>query len=677
MKNISIYIENERLDLFEDENIIINSSVQNIQDISKVFTDYSQSFSVPASQKNNRIFRHYYNQDITNGFDARVKRQGKIEIATLPFREGKIRLEGVLMKNGKPESYKITFFGNLVSLADLFGEDTLKDLDLSLYNHEYDAGTIRTAFDAEDYDNGVSNTGLFFDTLVYVPISPQRRFLYNQSSTNSLDVATQPIKIEDLTLGMRVSTILERIALKYDISFSDHVINDTGTLSRLYMSLGNTDEGVILRASDDVLLTSKYTQRVDYDGIHEGQSYEYHSLKVIPRVGYEDVTYTITAKDVTNNESTSKTITGEGGFGLGLRSKDFDTLPQQREVEFYVNADKPFFFDAEVWHTLERYIEINPPTLTRSYSTTKVTDLTSENIAVEVIVAENMPDMKVKDFVTGIINAFNLVIIPTSDTSYYVNFLNNWYLEGKVEDITPYVSIENVDISGQGFLSEINFEFEEPSTLLALNFFNQTGRYYGNLKHIVTDSSGEKVDGEEFSVKLPFEQMVYERLYDGVTNDLTNFQYGYKVDEELERTETKPILFFSSHTGLGDYPIQIDNGSGGTKTVTECRLPFVSNMQFSDPAKRQSITFGSDTDTYTQSPVINSLYSLYWEDYITDIFSPKRRLFKYTAKLPHHLLTRLKLNDKVIVKGTRHIINKMEINLTDNTTQLELLNDIY
>ena len=60
-KNIDIYIEGKRLDLFEDENITINSSVQNINDISKVFTDFSQSFTVPASQNNNKIFKHYYN----------------------------------------------------------------------------------------------------------------------------------------------------------------------------------------------------------------------------------------------------------------------------------------------------------------------------------------------------------------------------------------------------------------------------------------------------------------------------------------------------------------------------------------------------------------------------------------------------------------------------------------
>ena len=49
MNKVDIYINNQRLDLFQDEEISINLNVQNIQDLSKVFTDFTQSFTVPAS----------------------------------------------------------------------------------------------------------------------------------------------------------------------------------------------------------------------------------------------------------------------------------------------------------------------------------------------------------------------------------------------------------------------------------------------------------------------------------------------------------------------------------------------------------------------------------------------------------------------------------------------------
>jgi len=79
MINTDLYIQDIRqdtdpisyikVDLFKDENIELNSSVSNINDISKTFSDFSQSFTIPASDKNNAVFLHYYNTDIDSVFN--------------------------------------------------------------------------------------------------------------------------------------------------------------------------------------------------------------------------------------------------------------------------------------------------------------------------------------------------------------------------------------------------------------------------------------------------------------------------------------------------------------------------------------------------------------------------------------------------------------------------------
>jgi hypothetical protein len=66
MNKVDIYVNGYRLDIFDDEQISINLSVQNVQDISKVFTDFTQGFTVPASPNNNEILQHYYNPSITS-----------------------------------------------------------------------------------------------------------------------------------------------------------------------------------------------------------------------------------------------------------------------------------------------------------------------------------------------------------------------------------------------------------------------------------------------------------------------------------------------------------------------------------------------------------------------------------------------------------------------------------
>ena len=81
MQRLQLYIENNEsqevlIDLFDNETIQLTSTIQDVKDIGKVFTDFSQTFSVPASETNNKVFRHFYNFNITgNAFDARKKRK--------------------------------------------------------------------------------------------------------------------------------------------------------------------------------------------------------------------------------------------------------------------------------------------------------------------------------------------------------------------------------------------------------------------------------------------------------------------------------------------------------------------------------------------------------------------------------------------------------------------------
>ena len=110
MRGVSVYIEGQKLDLFDDEQIKVTSIQQNVQDINAVLTDFSQSFTVPASTNNNAIFNHFYQNDVSQTIDQNIRRAAFIEIDLTLFRRGKISLEKSEVKNNKPYSYQITFY---------------------------------------------------------------------------------------------------------------------------------------------------------------------------------------------------------------------------------------------------------------------------------------------------------------------------------------------------------------------------------------------------------------------------------------------------------------------------------------------------------------------------------------------------------------------------------------
>ena len=115
MISLQLYIEGQQVELHDNESVVLKQSIKDVQDLEKVFTDYTRTFNVPASTVNNKIFKHFYNFNI-KGFDARSKKPATLELNYTPFKIGNIKLEGVQMQDNKPVNYRLTFFGNMTSL---------------------------------------------------------------------------------------------------------------------------------------------------------------------------------------------------------------------------------------------------------------------------------------------------------------------------------------------------------------------------------------------------------------------------------------------------------------------------------------------------------------------------------------------------------------------------------
>ena len=226
MNKVDIYVNDVRLDIFQDEQISINLSVQNVQDISKVFTDFTQAFTVPASATNNGVFSYYYRNDVVGGFDGRLRAEARIEINSLPFRTGVIELENVQLKGTDPYAYTITFYGDVVTLTDLFGEDYLYDLDLSEYDHRYD--------DDDIYDRLTTST---YAPLFYPLCSPVKNWFYqsenDEDADNENNIAfrggggggeghqgERGIRYYEFKPALKVTAILTAIGQKYGIAFT-------------------------------------------------------------------------------------------------------------------------------------------------------------------------------------------------------------------------------------------------------------------------------------------------------------------------------------------------------------------------------------------------------------------------------------------------------------------------
>ena len=314
MSAFQLYIGGQRVEQFEDESVSLTQTIQDVRDISKVFTDFSKPFTLPASKNNNKIFRHYYRFNIENGyaFDARKKLDARIELNHNPFREGKIKLEGVDLESGRPKAYRVTFFGRTINLKDLLGDTDLSSLEwLTQFNTNYTGVKIRSTMIDENgltftvndpRDTSETPAQLTFSKALIVPlISNTMRLFYDSSSGTSAQYnnsdgtpnaaaggnlypdGTSPytsdnvhgVYYEDLTYAIKVHLIVKAIESLYpQIRFSDDFFNLTNspeTYQNLYMLLQNKEGRVF--EEEDLTLTKHQIVGWNYKSEYDIRGY--------------------------------------------------------------------------------------------------------------------------------------------------------------------------------------------------------------------------------------------------------------------------------------------------------------------------------------------------------------------------------------------------------------------
>lgn len=550
-KNIELYIKTgidtdattfpyERLELYDFEDINITSKIQDIRDISKIFTDYSREFSVPASRNNNKVFKHYYNWYIDNGFDARFKVDGILKIDGADYKKGKISLLDVSMRDNSPLSYKIVFYGETVSLKDIFGDDELKDLGvkasntsiptvLDKYKFEYDADFAKDGLRYgwvwdevnQELRNPQNTVAVDFQNLCFPFISGKnyyffdtdiesnsptegstesRNLKYDATTANSEDNTPRGLNYLDLKPALRIELIIQSIEERYGLTFNrDGFLNTSNSdYYNLFMWL-NREAGSI---DEQLSESSKLYNLSDFtptgSPTWSGDS-DIDDITLTPLQGYElDITITPSAGSTTDEYLVRIPSIGSGVSYQSIQTGT-QTLPT---IDYKPDASNPYApalgFGA---YPLDIYIEsldggftewsidITLTKFTKSggiWSSSAIYNFNALNLQTFPIggagvttIASQMPKMKVMDFLTSLFKMFNLTTY-FEEGEIYVQTLDSYYQSGQEFDITDYVDTSSGNVGRAKLFSEVNLEFEDPKTFAIVKSNEITGDEFGN-----------------------------------------------------------------------------------------------------------------------------------------------------------------------------------------------------
>ena len=659
-----------KVDLFKDENFELNSSVTNINDISKTFSDFSQSFTVPASDTNNRIFQHYYNSDVDGSFNPNIRVSSLIEIGSLPFRFGLIQLEDVKLKNAQPSSYTIRFFSKVVNLSDSFGDDELTSLDLSEFDHEFNRAVVFNATQNESINNGD----------VYYPlISSVRNFQIGTSNTDDITDSLGAIKFTDLKPAIRAIRIIEAIENKYNITFDREFLN-RAAFGNLFMWLHSYSEQIkVTSTSLGINYTSLTVLQSDWGVPSPEINLTTNSVSINWDTNFPSQNPSNGAKVIVRIFTTSTYPYNLEVYDNGILYYTHTNLFQNTDTEIYNNrkgndpSNHLFTFKVSsiggnLTFTSELQYLGRYRLGTFSFYRFLVASSASQTTANSILkISEQIPKLKVRDFITSIIKMFNLVLTPISNNSFSFIPLDDWYSKGKLVDITKYIDTKDITIKKPRLFKRINFQYQKSGQILNERFRDANGLSlgYGDL------ATTYDIDGGELKVETQFDNLMFERLIDRSNDDVTNVQVGKSIDKNLKPYIGKPYLFYRSGYQFYDLPIKAaenDDLDYTWFTSTENDSIFEQVTQ--------SVNFSSDVSTFLYSEITNNLFSNYWQDYISDLYSSKRRLGNYRAQLPIGKMIDIKLNDRIQISDKAYIINSMRSNLTTGEVNYELLNYI-
>jgi len=681
-QEIQLYINGQRADLFNDETIQVTSSIQNVRDIGKVFTDFSQTFTLPASQANNKIFQHYYSSDVliteTSGFDARFKADAVIEINYQTFREGKIKLEGVDLRDNAPYAYKVTFFGNTVNLKDLLGEDQLDSLDLSAYDVAYNASTIETALSTGIDKNGITKA------IVCPLISAQEYWFYNSSydvRQGNLASSSYGGTWTSLKYAIRMHCLILAIEDKYGIDFSSDFFNSSNAnWYGLYMWL-HREKGAITTATNGPILMEGFD---DYDGFYGvtvengGSRFDFADTEEFDEVVYKNrlfivvdsssASFRVRVKDSGSLILTSSTFTGSTSYTVLLPDVSYNTY-REYEIEPDNSFDVISSLTNPVTHTYYRVSRYVNGSFVASNDYDLETDISIANVSFTVV-SDNIPKMKIIDFLTAIFKMFNLTAYERGGV-IYVKTLASFYAAGSPYDITEYVDVNESSVSPSTLFKQINFQYGGLGTLLAVNHKEQFNLDWGTDQYALS----AKYDGQVYEVTVPFEHMKYERIINQYPVGQTTVQWGWMVDKINTDGSGSPYIglpvVFYPVTSSGNN-IYIYNGST-RDVITNYFIPS-NSVEKVAATDSSNINFKAEFNEYEGVVYEGTLFNEYYSDYIEGVFNAQTRITKITAYLPIKILTQYKPEDTFIVGDRAYKINSVTSNLSDGRSEIELIN---
>jgi hypothetical protein len=293
---------------------------------------------------------------------------------------------------------------------------------------------------------------------------------------------------------------------------------------------------------------------------------------------------------------------------------------------------------------------------------------------------KNIPDMSVMEFLSSIFKMFNIIAEVDASLNVSTKHYDHFMSEGEVKDFTKYVDVSGYDVNRPNLYSSLLMGFEEPQLALEQGYKAVNGRNYGEIKYDLLGSSGVKLSGSTYELKIKNQRTPLEPIDDLDTGN--DFRICYALFSDVGGTEQsiKPMFTYictpDTTTGTVSQIALYGNLTMASSTVYTMPSNVHQRAQASPVGFYGDVGlyFGEERSEYRYGFTMNGngLWNSFYRGTTALMFDEDKRKVKLKAHIPQSQLLLLKLSDTLRLSNKFYNINSLETNYLSGVTELDL-----
>ena len=712
------------LDLFNEEEFLLDISAIESGDIGKVFGISSQTFALPPTKTNDEYFGNLYDLG-SAGEVAFIKTQPcqVINDGQAIF-TGRLYLESVVTNQRGDTIYNVVVTNETVDFKFAIEGLTFGDLDWSDYDHNLTYGNVTSSWD----------DSLFSGEVVYPLVEygnkekdTQSSLLKSGGDSNTFTNADTPLRLDQFKPAVRLRTVMDKIFETAGYTYTSSLFEDSYMDSVYVLATKDAEEGA---TTLNPISQSMYAYK---NGAVQDQAFTVADgdFKVtFPTEEYDNADR-YASSTFTAAEDGKYNFSGQLGcfFSTGSGTS-FALFRKQVELNLYINGSPSTVPTA--YFNLSNYKDGQTATLNYNFTNIQLdsgdtvelyASLFHDNATFAVLAFKGgiganqkttsyfqmyqgpstliggnvnvggsfMPEDSVLEFLNGVIQKFNLVIEPLSEEkkTLQVETFNDWVDKGSVVDWTDKVdrSVKwEVRHPMQGEARNIYFSDVEDEDSANQYAINKLGKVYGEFLY---QSESDLADGERnigtYFAPTPMKYIegttsfIVPRIYLLEEGRKQSFSFKPRLLHFVEKKDVDDLTGVSGSVNTSN-EYYFEDESGNVRTQTEYPVFHHNEALPADRKTTRDLHFGnrghwSYHQSFVNAQTIRDAVYEYWSFYINELYDIDARLLTCNVYLEPHEIADIALNDSIFIDGHYYRINKISgANLTKpQSTKVELL----